>query len=274
MLYDTHVHTNFSHDSKQEPEGNCIAAIERGLSGIAITDHADMWYYNKRQTLDHIVASTDKAGELNEKYKDKLNVFRGIEVGDAYFDRSITTALIDRIKPDIVIGSIHCLSYAGLSDAYSQMDLSENAMSREYLVGLMNRYLDLVTDIAENHDLDVLAHLTCPFRYANVKYGRGLTAEEFETPIKTILDAVIRRKIALEVNTSGLVNGQGETLPSETVIGWYKAMGGKLITLGSDAHSADRLANGFTETREMLLRNGFAECAYYENREARNYSII
>ena len=273
MLYDTHVHTNFSHDSSQDPEGNCIAAIQKGLSGIAITDHADMWYYNKRKTLDHIVASTDKAGELREKYSGKLKVFRGIEVGDAYFDRSITAALIDRINPDIVIGSIHCLSYAGLSDAYSQMDLSEKAMSREHLVGLMNRYLDLVTDIAENHDLDVLAHLTCPFRYANVKYGRGLTAEEFAPPIKTILDAVIRRKIALEVNTSGLVNGKGETLPSETVIGWYKSMGGKLITLGSDAHSADRLANGFAETRETLLRNGFTECAYYENREARIYDI-
>ena len=50
-------------------------------------------------------------------------------------------------------------------------------------------------------------------------------------------------------------------------------MGGKLITLGSDAHSADRLANGFAETREMLLRNGFTECVYYENREARIYDI-
>ena len=273
MLYDTHVHTNFSHDSSQEPEGNCIAAIEKGLAGIAITDHADMWYYNKRKTLDHIVASTDKAGELNEKYRGKLKVFRGIEVGDAYFDRSITAALIDRINPDIVIGSIHCLSYAGLSDAYSQMDLSEKAMSREHLVGLMNRYLDLVTDIAEGHDLDVLAHLTCPFRYANVKYGRGLTAEEFEAPIKTVLDAVIRRKIALEVNTSGLVNGKGETLPSETVIKWYREMGGKLVTLGSDAHSAERLANGFAETHELLLRNGFTECVYYENREARIYEL-
>lgn len=273
MLYDTHTHTWFSHDSKQDPLGSCTAAIEKGLSGLAITDHADMWYYNERKTLEHIVASTDRAAELREAYAGKLKIFRGIEVGDAYFDRSVTTELIGRIDPDIVIGSIHCLSYKGLSDAYSQMDLSESAISRDRLVGLMNRYLELVTDVAENHDIDVLAHLTCPFRYANGKFGRGLTDTEFESAIKNILDTVIRRKIALEVNTSGLGTSADETLPSERVLGWYRQLGGELITLGSDAHSADRVANGFDRTREMLLRQGFTHVVYYENRKAVEYEL-
>ena len=273
MFYDTHTHTNFSHDSKQDPEGSCITAIEKGLRGIAFTDHADMWYYNERKTLDHIIASTDAATVFSEKYRGKLKVFRGIEVADAYFDPSVTTELVARIKPDIVIGSIHCLSYAGLEDAYSQMDFSESVMSRERLVGLMDRYFALVTEMAEGHDFDVLAHLTCPFRYVNGKYGRGLTDEEFEKPIKYILDVVIRRKIALEVNTSGLGTALNATMPSETVIRWYRELGGELVTLGSDAHSADRLANGFAETRDMLIRNGFDRAVYYENRERKNYAL-
>lgn len=273
MLYDMHTHTNFSHDSKAEPEDNCLAAIEKGLGGIAFTDHADMWYYNERHTLEHIVSSTSRAAELGAKYSGKLKVFRGIEVADAYFDPTVTTELIERIKPDVVIGSIHCLSYKGLEDAYSQMDFSESAISREKLVGLVDRYFELVTEMAENHDFDVLAHLTCPFRYINGKYGRGLTDEEFEKPIKTILDTVIRRKIALEVNTSGMGTALNDTMPSERIIGWYRQLGGELITLGSDAHSADRVANGFDITREMLLRQGFTHGVYYENRKAVEYEL-
>lgn len=273
MLYDTHIHTHFSHDSKQEPEGVCLTAIEKGLSGVTFTDHADMWYYNERKTFEHIVASTNAAEELGKKYAKKLKVLRGIEVADAYFDPTVTEELVEKIKPDLVIGSIHCLSYKGLSDAYSQMDLSTSAISREALVGLMERYLELVTDMAENHDFDILAHLTCPFRYANGKFDRGLTDEEFEKPIKHILNTVIRRNIALEINTSGLGTALDATMPSERILAWYREAGGKLVSLGSDAHAAEKLANGFDMARDMLLRNGFTECVYYENRKPVAYSI-
>jgi len=268
-----HTHTHFSHDSKQDPEGSCIAAMEKGLSGLAFSDHADMWYYNERKTLEHIVASDAAASALREKYMRKLEIIRGIEIGDAYFDPTVTSELVARIKPDMVIGSIHCLSYAGLNDAYSQMDLSENAVSHSELMRLMNKYLELVTDIAEHHDIDVLAHLTCPFRYANGKYGRKLTDTEFEQPIKNILNAVIRREIALEINTSGIGTPLNEAMPSERIVSWYRKMGGRLITLGSDAHSAERIGNGFDTAREMLLRNGFTECVYYKERTAIAYSI-
>lgn len=273
MLFDTHTHTFFSHDSKQAPEGSCTAAIEKGLGGIAFTDHADMWYFQERKSFDCIVSSTDTAAALGEKYAGKLKVFRGVEVADAYFDRIVTDELIYHVDPDVVIGSIHCLSYKGLEDAYSQMDFSSSAISRDKLVGLVNRYFELVTEMAADHDFDVLAHLTCPFRYINGKYGRGLTDEEFEKPIKTVLDAVIRRKIALEINTSGLGTPLDATMPSELILGWYRELGGELVTLGSDAHAADRVANGFDVAREMLLRNGFTQAVYYENRKAVAYEL-
>ena len=273
MFYDMHTHTNFSHDSKAEPEDNCLAAIDKGISGIAFTDHADMWYYNERHTLEHIISSTNRAAELREKHAGKLKVFRGIEVADAYFDPSVTAELVERIKPDVVIGSIHCLSYKGLEDAYSQMDFSESAINREKLVGLVERYFELVTDMAENHDFDVLAHLTCPFRYINGKYGRGLADGEFEKPVKHILNTVIRRKIALEINTSGMGTALNSTMPSERIIGWYRELGGELITLGSDAHASERVGNGFSEAREMLLRNGITRGVYYENRKAIPYDL-
>ncbi|MBR2454195.1 MAG: histidinol-phosphatase HisJ family protein [Clostridia bacterium] len=269
MFYDTHIHSLHSHDSKQEPEGNCTAAIEKGLSGIAFTDHADMWYFKERNSWEHIRASVKNAERLNDKYKGRLRVLRGLEVADAYFDKSVTESLIAELQPDVVIGSIHCLSYKGLSDAYSCMDFSESEFSRPRLMEIMSKYFELLTDMAENEDYDILAHLSCPFRYINGKYGRGLRSEEFEEQIKTVLRAVISRSKALEINTSGLGTPFGDTMPDDVIIEWYYRLGGRLLTLGSDAHSAQRVGFGFDETAEKLREKGFTHLAYYENRQPR-----
>ena len=42
MLYcDSHTHTKYSEDSREDPRASVEAAIEKGLKYIAITDHAD-----------------------------------------------------------------------------------------------------------------------------------------------------------------------------------------------------------------------------------------
>ncbi len=44
MFWDTHMHCNFSGDSKAAPEDMILAAIHKGLKGICFTDHID-WDY-------------------------------------------------------------------------------------------------------------------------------------------------------------------------------------------------------------------------------------
>ena len=41
MLWDTHMHCNFSGDSDADPEDMIRAAINAGLDGICFTDHLD-----------------------------------------------------------------------------------------------------------------------------------------------------------------------------------------------------------------------------------------
>ena len=51
-------------------------------------------------------------------------------------------------------------------------------------------------------DFDILAHLTCPLRYIKGKYGIEVDITVFEEKISEILTLIIKREIALEVNTS------------------------------------------------------------------------
>ena len=98
----------------------------------------------------------------------------------------------------------------------------------------------------------------------------------FYPQIETILKSVIRKNLALEVNVSGF-DGEYDPAdsfsPNEDILKKYFSLGGRKITLGSDAHSPDRVANRFDEAAEVLKRLGFKSYCYFENREAKEVSF-
>ena len=79
-MFDSHMHTKNSPDSKQTIDEVCTSAITRGLNGIAITDHVDMWFYKKENTEERIRCCIKDVNAAREKYKDKLNIFQGVEL--------------------------------------------------------------------------------------------------------------------------------------------------------------------------------------------------
>ena len=44
-------------------------------------------------------------------------------------------------------------------------------MGKEKVLEYLNRYFDNVIYMLENCDYDIAAHITCPLRYINGKYG-------------------------------------------------------------------------------------------------------
>ena len=104
-------------------------------------------------------------------------------------------------------------------------------------------------------------------RYINGKYHRNLSIQPHQELIQETLRTILRREKALEVNTSGLQSFYGDLLPGREILEQYYAMGGRLITLGGDAHTADRLANGFEETASVLKEIGFQGYFYYDQRK-------
>ena len=50
-------------------------------------------------------------------------------------------------------------------------------------------------------------------------------------------------------------------------------MGGRNLTVGSDAHVAERLTNGLEQAAEMLRSKGVTVLTYYLNRRPVKYTI-
>ncbi len=67
---DLHVHSRYSMDNDADPEETILRAIERGLQGIAFTEH---YSYGASEPIE----------DLKDKYRDSIMIFRGVEFSTA-----------------------------------------------------------------------------------------------------------------------------------------------------------------------------------------------
>ena len=90
--------------------------------------------------------------------------------------------------------------------------------------------------------------------------------EKYADLIDPILFELILHGIALEVNTSSLRKGFPEPNPGRAIIRKYHDFGGRLITVGADAHDPGGVAWGFDTAAALLKECGFTQYATFEER--------
>ena len=89
----------------------------------------------------------------------------------------------------------------------------------------------------------------------------------YEKQIERLFSLIIEKNIALEINTSGLRQSIGETLPGEDLLRKYYDMGGRLITMGSDAHKPEDIGKGIAEGIALAKKIGFTAVSVYKKRK-------
>ncbi len=260
MLFDYHLHSNFSTDSAMTIEDICETAIEKGLAEIAITDHHDIDYQD--EAIEFLLQKDNYLKELEkyqEKYEGKLVIKKGIEMG---LQTHILQESHKYLKNnfDFIIGSFHT---AEKKDLYNG-DFFKNYSQWESYI----RYLKSILEIVKNYDnYSVIGHLDLVRRYDYYDTSPDLmdnkNAEEI---IRTILKKIIEKNKGIEVNTTGYYIGDGKNpMPSIKILTLYKELGGEIITLGSDSHSTDQIAYKFPETISLLKEIGFNKLSTFEN---------
>ncbi len=266
-MFDTHNHTNNSLDSTQTIDELCKKAIEKGLSGISITDHADLEKNSpaSASAFERISKSVADADYAAKKYKNSLEVYKGVEISGYFSDQLSTKKILTSFDFDIVIGSVHLTEFGDIENYYSAIDFS--LYNKEFLSAFISKYFDDLLELVDKADIDVVAHLTCPLRYINGKYKRNITLEAFNDKIKDIFRLITERDLSLEVNISGINGFYGDYMPTTDILKMYHNMGGKFITIGGDSHSPERVGVGFKEAKTTLKEIGFDNYCYYENRK-------
>ena len=264
MLFDGHIHTCHSHDSESEMRAMCQAAMSAGLAGIAITDHCDMQWELDAETP--ILASVAEAGTMAEEYRGRLRVFRGVEIGEGLWAPQRAARLMNMTTYDVVIGSVHAVHYEGFTVPFSWINFKQ--LSDRQIARYLQTYFDDTLALVQQGGFDVLGHLTCALRYITGKYGRTVDMTQYADTIDAILHMLIAQSIALEVNTSS-----PSFLPDETILQRYYELGGRRITLGSDAHVPTDVGRRLDSAAALLRGLGFQQAYYYDRRRAIAYDL-
>ena len=264
-MFDLHIHTLHSADSQQTIEEVCESALRTGLSGIAVCDHADMWFSKKLNTPLQISRCMEDVRRAREIYGDRLEILQGVEMAEYLFDPIESERILNLGGFDVILGSVHSLMFEDIDDSYSRVDFS--VMPEEKILRFMKRYFLDMSEMIEKTDFDVLTHLTCPLRYINGKYKRNIDIHYFDKEIHEIFDRIIRKDIPLEINTSGIGSFYNRYMPDVSLIRAYAKAGGKLVTLASDAHVPQNVGNAFPETRAVLQDIGFDSYCVFRQRK-------
>ncbi len=262
-LADYHTHSRISPDASASMEDLAAAAVAAGLDELCFTDHVEPIVWGDtvlRKDPYDWAALQAEFSSAKALWGDRIRLRLGIELGDAPRSFSLCEKMLEKAPElDFIIGSIHMLSdRCGGRDLY-YFDPPDEAAAREGIAD----YLDLVHQLAEQGDYSVLGHLTLPLRYLNENRGFHLTFDGFEAEVEAVLRTVISRGRGIELNTN-----RGNTpLPDEKWLRMYRALGGEIITLGSDAHNPEFVGCAIQKRQELLRQCGFTRFCTFEKME-------
>jgi histidinol-phosphatase (PHP family) len=249
---DAHLHTDLSPDSDVPIDRYAEQAIAHGIAEIAITDHVD---FDPTAPAFSFAAFADRERSVRTAAEGWADLGVAIRFGvEITWDRRWADEIRDHLARhayDFVIGSVHV--YA--SSPYAATRVASWVDGRS-LPEIVAPYFDEVESAARSGLFDAIGHLDFVKRYLapHVSAADLATAPELYEPI---LRALVDTGTALEINTSGLRQAANETYPSPEIVARYRALGGRAVTVGSDAHRADAFAWGLLDGYRAAAAAGF-----------------
>ena len=272
-LFDNHNHSQFSFDGGKSSVIGCTrAALAKGLSGVAFTDHCDFFvpqmkaqFENpmpevfdipaQQQEIDKVQATID-----SESGAGCIKILKGIEIGMHEEHHEYIRKMMTEHSFDQFIASVHYLDgtdpfYGGYYD-----DKDWKTAYRHYLETIFKEMTWL-------QDFDIMGHYDYVVRYA--PYPQNcMTYRDFSDILDEMLRYLVHEGKALEINTKSYQLYKGrEVILDTNVLLRYQELGGEIISLGSDSHAPDRLGENFTHFAAFLKSLGFRWSAHYEKRK-------
>jgi histidinol-phosphatase (PHP family) len=258
---DIHTHSEHSHDAEFQVAKMCEAAIENGIGLFAITDHYDIYdYLDDFSGLDaDLRQSVSDTLSAREQTRGRLKLFTGIELGQPLENQAKAEEVLQSYAFDFVLGSLH--NAPGRPDFYFyKPDNKDFVLDRE----IESYFVSLLATVRWGR-FDSAGHLTLPFRYV-LLFHQNYNFRKWDDYLESIVKALAEKGMAMEINTSGVKRSPSYTMPDTRWARRFKELGGEKITLGSDAHSPQRVGAGLAEGMQSAYEAGFSWLCYFENR--------
>ena len=276
---DYHLHSDYSGDSETPMESMIRAAIGRGLTELCFTEHLDLDYPGSPgyedplgtglvlQDLgpDYFLLDIDayRAGFLamKERFSDLIDLKFGLEIGLQVQVAKENAAFVASHPFDFVIASTHTVDH---QDVYYKQFFEKRTLKES-----VARYFEVTYEnLTVYEDFDVYGHLDYIIRYLPDPYAGRFTYDyaDYADVLDAILETLVKKDKGLDVNTSHKYKKGGDINPSLAILKRFKELGGRILTIGSDAHTADAIAGAFPDAVLLIKKAGFTEFCTFSGR--------
>jgi histidinol-phosphatase (PHP family) len=157
---------------------------------------------------------------------------------------------------DFTIGSVH----DRVSSPYQPGNVQRWVEGRP-LREIVAPSFDEVEAAARSGLFDTLGHLDVVKRYLHPHVTKEALANAAEL-YEPILHALVESGMALEINTSGLRHPVSETYPSAAIVGRFRELGGRAVSIGSDAHRAGHFGWALADGYRYAVESGFSALTF------------
>lgn len=270
-LVDYHIHTLFSEDARSSMEDCARAALERGLGGIIFTEHLEFPpdpdepepAYVPERVLE-ARSYAEAVGALKAELGQRLEVGLGVELGLEPHNLAGFPGYLEknRLPLDYVLGSLHTVKGVLVQFPEYTDSLGPWEAARLYF----ERLLAGVRQAVKLGACDVIGHLDLVKRSPTFGTFR---LHEHRAQVEEILRTIIEGGLGLEVNTSGWRQPPAEPYPGLETLRLYRRLGGQIITVGSDSHSASTVGRDTERALEYIRAAGFQAVTLFSGRQPR-----
>ena len=245
MNADNHIHTYYSDDSECPMRDMVERAVEIGLDEMTFTEHVD-YEVKDVENCDYEKYFAEIA-QLRKEYDGRIEIRQGIEFG---VQAGTVPRYIEDVKKypfDFIILSVHQVD----NQEFWTGEFQKGRTQDEY----QQAYYQAIYDVMRKFgDYSILGHLDMIKRYDP---AGDYPDEKIMPVVDKILTQAITDGKGIEVNTSSFKYGLKDLTQSAAILKRYRELGGEILTIGSDSHETEHLADHIPEVKERLKAMGY-----------------
>jgi histidinol-phosphatase (PHP family) len=244
------------------------AALARGLTEIAFTDHVPL-YFLPGEDPDPGIAMTsaelpgyvEEVESLRAEFAGRIDVLLGLEADYAEGHEAALAGLLGAHDWDVVLGSVHWVRGDWIDAPHSAA-----RHEREGSENLWGEYYRLLAKAATTGLFDVLTHFDLPKKFGHRMPASVVRAESLA------VEAARSAGVAVEVSSAGLRKTVAEEYPSPPLLARLVAAGVPIV-FSSDAHAPAEVGWGREAIEAAAMAAGAREHLSFRKRERRKHPL-
>lgn len=240
--------------------------IELGFPWVGVTEHAPaisdaLLYPDQKQlglTPDFLIERfgqyMEECRRLEEKYKEQIEIIPAMEIETYSGYETFVPYLLERFKPDYIVGSVHFVDDFGFDYSKKQYDITAEKVGG--IDTLYCKYFDTQFEMIELLKPAVVGHFDL-IRIFDPEYKERLLKAEIFSKIERNLECIKKHDLILDFNLRSLRKGADEPYVSAPILEKVRELDIK-ITPGDDSHGIDNVGNYMDRAFTLLQEYGFS----------------